>query len=428
MKITTKTLPKSELLLVIETEAKDLEKYKDLACKEISAEVKVDGFRPGHVPYNILVERVGEDYIKMMTEEKAASKLYIQALEQEKLIPLGSADFKVTSQDPFTFEIKIAVKPEVEIKDLDKIHVKKEKIEVTEKDINEVIENLKKQKSTWKDVEGKASKGHRVEVDFDGFDSETNETLENTHSKNHPIVIGDNMFIPGFEDHLVDMAKDEEKEFHVTFPADYHHDKMKNKKVKFKVKVNRIEERISPEVNEDFIAEMVGEKISEEEFKKRISESLIVEKKKNEVSRQDDKFFEELLKHSDIEPSEILVNEELQYLLENYKENAKKYNLTWEKYLEIIKKKEDEVKDELRSKAVERVKYSFVVDKAFVVDDIDVKDEEVMKEIEDYIAQLPKKEQYENKKKFVKNGQAYRNLVYNMKITKLIKKHTEGIE
>ncbi len=428
MKVTTKKLPKSEFLFTIEAEKGDLDKYIKDACKDISSNMRVSGFRPGHVPYDILANHVGKEYIEMVAQEKAAAKMYSQAVTDENLMPIASADFKVLNKDPFTFEIKVVLLPEVTIKGLEKIMIKKEKVEIKDKDIEDVIKELQIKKSRFEDMDRKVEKGDRVEISFEGFDAKSRDSLPNTNSKNHPVVIGDNTLVPGFEDNLIGLKKDDEKEFEVTFPKDYHATSMQSKKVKFKVKVNRTEKRIMPELDETFAESVYGKKISIEELKKYIKENLEHEKIHHEIKRQEEEFLKQLKRISELEISDILIDREVEGLMSEHTENAKKYNIEWSKYLEIFKKTEEALKKELRESAISRLTNSLIIENALKYDNITLEAGELERNIKTYIASLPKKEQYKAEKEYKKDSSQYRAMSHNLKVKKLFQKHIEGYE
>ncbi|KKP37563.1 MAG: trigger factor, trigger factor [Candidatus Peregrinibacteria bacterium GW2011_GWF2_33_10] len=428
MKVITKKLPKSEILLTIEIEADEMRKFKISAAEEIGKEIRVDGFRPGKAPYEIVVQKVGEEYLQMIAQEKAAAKTYPQAVVQEKILPLASADFKVLNKDPFTFEIKAAVFPEFSIKDLDKVYIKKEKVEVTEKEVEEVLEEMRKQKSIWHDVESKVKHGNRVEVDFEGFDAEKKEALGKTNSKNHPIVIGDKMMVPGFEDAIVGMSKDEKKEFEIIFPKDYHSKDFQDKKVLFKLKVNRVEERKMPEIDEKFIEEISGEKMSLAELKKKIKENLEHEKLHREISKQEDNFVKALDKGADLDFSDILTQDEARGILDKYKAEAEQYKIEWVKYLQIIKKTEEEIKKQALEDAKKRLRNTFLIEKAMEIETIQISDEEAKAYIAEVLQKADPKERYKIEKLYKKDSDHYKNLKHSLKVKKLFAKHIEGYE
>ena len=138
--------------------------------------------------------------------------------------------------------------PELELKDYKSIKVKNEEAKVTKEDMDKVISDIKKQGTTYSDVDRAVKEGDRVEVDFEGFDGD--KAVANTKSENHPVIIGGNSLIPGFEDELIGLKKDEKKEFDITFPKDYHKKDFQNKKMKFKVEIKRVEEPKEGELNE----------------------------------------------------------------------------------------------------------------------------------------------------------------------------------
>ncbi|MFO0780830.1 MAG: trigger factor [Candidatus Gracilibacteria bacterium] len=216
MKVTVEKLPKSEVKLTIEVPAERLEKYMEKAAEQISMHFKIPGFRPGHVPLDVLKQHVNEEGIEAHMLDIALPETYTEAVMKEKLQVVSRPKVEIKTKSPLVYEAVVAVFPEVSVSGYEKISVKKETPKVEAKDVDEVLAGIQKRHTTYKDVEREAKKGDRVEVDFDGFD-DGGAPLDNTSSKNHPLVIGDNSLIPGFEDELVGMKKEEKKSFQITF-------------------------------------------------------------------------------------------------------------------------------------------------------------------------------------------------------------------
>lgn len=423
MKVEIEKLPKSEVKLIIEVSEDELQKYKAEATKEVSKHVKVPGFREGHVPYEVLIQHVGEKAFRGQMLEMALGETYEKALKEEKVHAVSYPKINVVSEDPFKYEAIVTVLPEVKLKKgYEKVSVKPKEVKIEKKDIEEVLKNLKKRSTTWKEVEREAKKGDRVEIDFDGFDMEGN-ALEGTSSKNHPVVLGENMFIPGFEDEVVGMKKGEEKDFEITFPKDYHSEKFKNKKVKFHVKVGMIEEPNEKEIDDSFAEELTGGKHKKlSDLEDEIKKELTHQKEHDEEIRLENEILEELMKYFDAEIPNALIDRETEFLIDRLKQDIERSGMKWEDYEAMKEKDGKSIKDELRPQAEKQVLMRLGIEKLYEEEKIKVSEADLEEEIKHMLAHYP--EDYGTKlKDFYKEGSQGREQLENQLMLKnLLKK------
>lgn len=391
MEYKIKKLPKSEVELEVTVSKEELKKHEKRACEDISKEVKIDGFRAGHIPQEILKKHVGEKYIIAKMQELAIQVSYAETVIKEKLNVISRPKIHIEKDDPLTFKAVVAVMPEIEVKDYKSIKIKPQKAEVTQKDIEEAIKDLEKYATTYKEVEREAKKGDRVEVDFEGFDEE-GKADESTKSKNHPVVIGENSLIPGFEDELLGLKKGEKKEFDITFPKDYHKESYRNKKLKFKVEVKMVEEPNIPELNEEFIKKMTGKKMLVEEFKKELEKNIKTRKEQEAQKHRENEYLEELLKRTKIELPESLIYEEVHYIIEDIKDDMGKKGIEFKKFLEQAKIDEDKLHEKYRPEAEKRLKIRLVLQYVIKEEKITVSEEKLKAELERVKSFYPPKE------------------------------------
>lgn len=422
MKVTVEKLPKSEVKLIIEVPAERLEKYMEKAAEQISMHFKIPGFRPGHVPLDVLKQHVNEEGIEAHMLDIALPETYTEAVMKEKLQVVSRPKVEIKTKSPLVYEAVVAVFPEVSVSGYEKISVKKETPKVEAKDVDEVLAGIQKRHTTYKDVEREAKKGDRVEVDFDGFD-DGGAPLDNTSSKNHPLVIGDNSLIPGFEDELVGMKKEEKKSFKITFPKDYHHKPFQNKKVEFKVTMNRIEEGTAPVWTPEFIKEVTGEEKSMDEVKKIIEENLAKDKEQAEKVRRENAFLDAIIEHTKLEIPASLIEEEIDMMLEEFKDElSQQLGVTLEQFMEQTKKEMKELRDDRRKEAEKRLTLRFGLQKLFELEKIDVTKDELEKEMEHIINLYPAKEQYKVRKEYKEGSYLKRRLENKMKMDKLFER------
>ncbi len=180
---------------------------------------------------------------------------FIEAIVKEKINPAGAPTFapvEIGEGKDLVFTATFEVYPEVELKGLENIAVEKPAAEVTDADVAEMLETLRKQQATWKEVDEAAENGKRVSIDFVG--SIDGVEFEGGKAENFPLEMGAGRMIPGFEDGIVGKTKGMEFVIDVTFPEDYHAENLKGKAAKFAIKVNKVEARELPELNDEFVA------------------------------------------------------------------------------------------------------------------------------------------------------------------------------
>ncbi len=422
MKVTVQQLPKSEVKLTIEVPQERLEKFMEKAAEQISTHFKIPGFRPGHVPLDVLKQHVNEEGIEAHMLDIALPETYTEAVMKEKLQVVSRPKVEIKSKSPLVYEATVAVYPTVEVKGYEKIDIKKEEPKVEEKDVQEVLDGILKRHTTYKEVEREAKKGDRVEIDFQGFD-EGGAPLDNTSSKNHPLVIGDNSLVPGFEDELVGMKKGETKKFKVTFPKEYFHKPFQGKKVEFKVTLNMVEEGTKPEWTPDFIKQVTGQEQSMDDVKKVIRENLTQDRQQAEKVRRENAFLDKIIEHTKTDIPETLVEEEIDVMIEEFKsELEQRAGVTIEQYLEQNKKDIKDLRKDRRKEAEKRLMLRFGLQKLFELEKIDVAKEELDKEMEHIIDLYPKNEQYKVRKEYKDGSYLKRRLENKMKMDKLFER------
>lgn len=394
----TKKLPKSEIEITCTVPPEIFETSKKRACEQLSRDVKVKGFRKGHVPQHILEMHLDPKYILAVTQDLAIKRCYVEVVVQEKLEVVARPQVEITSEEPLVFTAKVAIMPEVEVKDHKSIKIEPKDENVSDEDVEAVLNDLKKYGTVYKDVEREAKKGDRVEVDFEGFDKE--EAVEGTASKNHPVVLGEGSLIPGFEDEIVGMKKGDKKEFNITFPKDYSKEDFQGRKMKFKVELHRIEEPEAPALDDAFIEKMTGKKQSVEEFRKEVKENLLARKQQENKQARENEYIEALLKKTKAELPEGLIDEEAEYILEEMKEEISMKGWEFSKFLEQAKSSEDDLRKKYRPEAERRLLMRLALQHVIKAEDVKVSEQEVQDELANIKSSYPESEHAKIQKDF----------------------------
>lgn len=387
MNITSEKIKNSEVKLTVELSELEMEVYYQKALEKLSKQINVKGFRQGHVPKDVAERELNKEFITAHAVDMAIPPTYVDAIKDQKLEPIARPKVNVISTSPLKFEATVPLYPEVKLKDYKKIQVEPQKVELTDQEMQEELKRLQGFHAHYHDVDRAAQTGDRVEVDFQGFD-ETGVPLEGTISKNHPIVIGDKMFVPGFEENLMGMTKEQEKEFKVTFPADYFHTPFQNKVVVFKVKVNRIEERHLPELDAELIKKISGKEMTLEDFKKELRDNLLKGRQQDEKTRQENSLLEQIEARTEVELAEALVHDEVDFMIDEQKQQLSERGLKWEDYLKAVNKTEQDLHKEKHQEAEKRLKLRFGVQELFKLEKIEVTDADLEKSYQEELKVL----------------------------------------
>ena len=211
------------------------------------------GFRPGKVPAKVLEKRYGEQFRNDVLQEVLQSS-YQEAIVQEKLRPVGMPRFEpeqLDSGQDLKFTAVFEIYPEIELTDLAKLKVERPVVEVGDADIDEMIDSLRRQRVEWEAVDRKSKDGDRVRVNFSA--TLKGEPLEGGSGDDVPVILGEGSMLPDFEKALKGVKADEEKDFTVKFPKDYHEPSLGGEKAEFTAKVIEVAASKLPEIDEEFI-------------------------------------------------------------------------------------------------------------------------------------------------------------------------------
>ncbi|MGB4966920.1 MAG: trigger factor [Candidatus Saccharimonadales bacterium] len=389
MQVTTKQLTPTNTELTIAADPADLTPVKTAVLKELARDVKMAGFRKGHAPEALVEKNVDQQLLQGRFLDAAVSQLYTQALVEKRLRPVAPPSVNVTKFVPFTtleFTAAVEVLGEVTLADYKKFSFSRQSGKVTDKEVAAVVEDLRARSAEKHEVQRAAKDGDEVVMDFTGLDAKTKEPIDGAAGKDYPLVIGSNTFIPGFEPELIGLKSGEEKSFVVTFPKDYGAADLQNKKVSFTVQVKKVNEVSLPEVNDAFAAKLGPKTVAD--LKTDIRAQLEVEKANQAERMLENDLLGALAEKSKLDVPTVLVEEEVERMLAEEKQNLLYRGQTWQEHLEAEGKTEEEHRAEHTKQAEIRVKSGLVLGEVAQAEGIDVSEEE----LDQRIAQL--KQQY----------------------------------
>jgi trigger factor len=274
----------------------------------------------------------------------------------------------------------------VKLADYKGIKVKKNELRVEKAEIDNSLDYLRKSRAKTITVNRPAEKGNRVEIDFEVRHGEVK--IENGTSNNHPLILGEGRFLPGFEKELEGMSAGEEKNFSLKAPKDWPDKRVAEKNLDFKVKMKLVQERQIPELNDEF-AKSLGNFMSVDALKQNVSGGILEEKEMKEKQRIKIELIEKVTENSKMEIPENLITEELEKMINEFKFSITGFGMDFDKYLQEIKKTIPELKKEWKNQAEKRVRIAVCLKAIAEKEDIEVSDEEIENKINEELKNYP---------------------------------------
>lgn len=403
--------------ITITVEGDEWKKALDKAFEKKVKDVTVAGFRKGKVPRNIYEKKYGKESLYLPASDYVVEDAYKRALTDSKLIPVvqPKLDVKSVDDEKIEFVFTIVTKPDVKIKTYKGLNVKNEKVKVTKEEVeHEIGHILERYSETRTKEEGCLANGDIAVIDFEGF--KDGVAFAGGKAENYELEIGSNTFIPGFEEQLVGMNKDEEKEIEVTFPKDYPQKDLKGAKVIFKVKLNEIKEKIEREFDEELFDDLAIDGVrSKEDLYKYIEDQIKAQKEADNENKYVDKLLEEVAKNVEVDIPEEMVEEETDRLIHRYEEQLQMQGITLEMYYEFTKTDEKELRSHLEKEAYNHVLYRLMLEEISVLEKVEISKEEAEKEA----LELAKKYQMKEDE-FLKMFGGIELVQYDLEIRKVI--------
>ncbi len=306
-----------ERKMTVTLPAEQFDSEVDKQLKRLSRTVKVPGFRPGKVPMKIVRSRYQNDVLQDVVSDLINSS-YPQALTQESLRPAGAPDIQATTigeGKDFEYIAVFEIYPDMSSLKIDALKVERPICEISDEDVDGTLESLRKQRVTWSPVEREAKSGDQVTMTFKG--SVDGEVFEGGEGKDMPVVLGSKSLIPGFEEQLEGIKAGEDREIDISFPDDYHNEKLAGQKAHFSVSATQVAEEQLPDIDEK-LAESFGVKEGGiAKFKEEVRENLSREAEDRLSTMVRDAVFQALLDANEINLPKALVGQETEMLLES---------------------------------------------------------------------------------------------------------------
>lgn len=356
MKTDIKELPRAQAEITVELSPEEYNPFLKKAALFISEKVKIPGFRPGKAPYDIIKKEVGERTIWEEALEMAVKKTLFRALEEGKIQTVGAPKIdivKLAAGNPVVYKAVINRLPEIKKLELGGIKILRKTIDIKEESVENQLKELRKMRAKEVLASRPAQRGDKVEVDFKVFLDRV--PVEGGDGKKIPLILGENRFIPGFEEKIIGMKSGEKKEFQLTFPKNYYQRYLAGKLADFKVTAVSVYEIELPAMDDALAQGFRFENLSD--LKKQLRENLAKEAKTKEERRIEDEILDKVLEKSRFtDIPEILIQSEAKALLMEMERGINADGINFDDYLSHIKKTREELLLNFTPAAARRVK------------------------------------------------------------------------
>ena len=422
MKINNKKLENAIVELTVAFDSEEWKATQEKALDKLAKNVKIDGFRPGKAPAAMVRARVSKASVLEEATDMILQTKFVEILTEANVEPVAQPALSVQKVDADELEVQILVpvKPQVEIGEYKGLEVKKGRVTVTKKEIEEQLANYQTQFAELTVKEGgKVAKGDTAVIDFEGFVDGV--AFEGGKGENYPLEIGSGSFIPGFEDQVIGMTVDKEQDIVVTFPEDYGAADLAGKEATFKVTVHEIKEKHLPEIDDELAKDVNIDGVETlDQLKDHIKANIKTRKESENENKFMDDLYKAIVASSKVEDSDALLEQEQGLMLQEIEQNLQRQGLNFEVYQQFTGKSKDDIKEDIKPQAEERVKLNAILAAIIEEEKLAVSDEELETELKT-IAEYYQKELDEVKKIFEGNMSRIENDLLTRKAVDLVK-------
>jgi trigger factor len=400
MKVERKDLEKGQIELVVELGVEEINDLMGKAAENISKEVKVEGFRPGKVPFDVLKQKVGETVIMEEAVKISINKNIYKILEEnvkdKELVGQPEVDItKLAPGNPVEYRVKVYTLPDVTVGDYKDFGLEKAEIKSVEEDMKKTLDNIREMRAKESISKEEIKEGDKVIVSVNLFIE--NVPVEDGQNPETTVLIGKEYFVEGFDKNLIGLKKGDKKEFSLVYPENHWRKNLAGKKVDFKIEIKEVYNREIPELDDELAKAFQFNSL--DHLKDDLEKTLRTQKEKEIDQKLEVEMLDKIVdsfKFSEI--PEILIKNESAIMLKEVEQSIVSQGANFEDYLKSINKNQQELMLDLYPGAVKRVKSALALKEIAKLEDISIEEKDIDKEIENL------------KKKYESNSQVMENL------------------
>ena len=369
--------------LVATVEGEDWKQAQKKAFNKIKKNINIPGFRKGQAPAALIKKQIPAQNILMDAVEAVANDVLSDGVEEHKLVLVDRPELRIDeiNEEKVILKFICAVKPEVKLGDYKGLPIKKKATRVTQKDIDAEVERLQQR---YADMvvkeEGNVESGDTAVIDFEGF--KNGVAFDGGKAESYPLEIGSGAFIPGFEDQLIGMAKEETKDINVTFPEDYQVAELAGQPVVFKVTVHEIKTKVLPEANDELIKEAkIKDVETMEDYRAYVKKNLSERKDRENEENFTNELLEKVVANAEVEIPDAMIERETDEMVREITQRLSAQGFTLEQFAQVTGQDEEKIRAEVRQDAEKKVRVRLVLEAVAEAEQFEISDEEIDAEL-----------------------------------------------
>lgn len=385
MDVKVEKLEKSMAKVTVTLEAEKVEEAITRAYHKIKNQVSLPGFRKGKVPQKMIEKTYGvevfyEDAANFLISDSYPD-VYDEASKEVEIVSSPSVDdMDIERGKEFTYVVSIATKPEVTLGDYKGIEYTEFDVSVTDEEINEDIERTRELNSRRVPVEGRPAQMDDIaDIDFDGYVDD--KQFDGGKAEGYTLTLGSHSFIDNFEEQIVGHNVGDEFDVNVTFPADYHAAELAGKPAVFKCKLNELKVKELPELDDEFAAE-VSEFDTLEEYKADIRKGIEDRKKESGKADAEREIIKKIVENAQMDVAEPMIDAQARQSADDFAYRMESQGISMDQYLQLVGQTREKFMEDIRPHALQTIKERLVLEEIAKVENIEISDEDVEKEIQ----------------------------------------------
>ncbi|MDR5901995.1 trigger factor [Halomonas icarae] len=384
MQVSVDTTSQIERRITVQVPAAEIDEAVNTRLKDAAKNVRMDGFRRGKVPMTVIRQRYGSEVRNEVVGEVMRER-YVRAISENELNPAGLPQIEATVNEAgkdLEFVATLEIYPEITLASIEGAEVERPVVEVSEADVDEMIDTLRKQNAEWEVVERAAEDGDQLTIDFQGFLGD--EPFEGGSAEGHDLVIGSGSFIPGFEEQLIGATASDDKELKVTFPEDYQAENLAGQEATFKVKVHAVKGQALPEVDAEFVKKFGVDDGDLDKFRAEVKKNMSREAEQAVDNRVKQQVLSALQKANEVTVPQALVQQETDGLK---RQAAQQFGLGED--FDVSQLPNELFEEQARS----RVEVGLLLAEVIKVNELEASDDEIRAKVQELAEQYQEPEQ-----------------------------------
>jgi trigger factor len=422
LKVTKEKVENSQAFITVEMEPSEMEHGMENGYRHLVVKANIPGFRKGKAPRAVVERHLGKARLLEEAIDHLIPEAYQNALKEQSIEPYAQPQVEITQADPLIFKAVVPLVPTVELGDYQSIRVSPEEVEIKDENIDAVIEQLRHQHATWEPVDRPLDYNDMAVMDINGTVDE--KPYVKKAAAQYQVLKDAISPAPGFTAQVVGMKKEEEKEFSLTFPADYLNKEVAGKEGHFKVKLQEIKEEKLPELNDDFPALVSAEFKTFTALREEVAKNL--KERAEEHARMDfeEKVINAAIDKAKIEFPPVLVDMEINRILNEQDRQLQMSGQGMDGYLRSINKTPEQLQEELRPVAMKNVTASLLLGKVAEEEKVEVSETEIDNRLDSMVLGVDEEKKAEMRRLF-DNPQTRASLKQSLMARKTIERLTD---